>query len=236
MAPRLAKSLVTLRDQVNTKFPTRSIKSDGWIGDAAHAARESQHNPNDWDVVCALDITEDLSVGLDCMVLMDQIDALNDPRVFYEIHQGQIDNSDDSRTKYNGPNRHDTHFHLSVRYNVPALFDDPRPWNIPLLSSGPVIVKPAPRPPTSTVPAAGRTLRLSDPLMRGNDVAALQNELRNAYPAYRHTVSVQRGSLITVDGIFGRQCDAWVREFQKRWKLKVDGVVGPATKAKLRSL
>jgi hypothetical protein len=51
---------VTLRDQVNKKWPKRDKASDGWIGDPAHAARLSDHNPDSRGWVHALDIDEDL--------------------------------------------------------------------------------------------------------------------------------------------------------------------------------
>src|SRR4051794_9209283 len=59
MAFRLAKALETLRSQVNAAHPTRRKASDGWIGDTAHSARKSDHNPNSAGVVCALDMTHD---------------------------------------------------------------------------------------------------------------------------------------------------------------------------------
>lgn len=55
---RLCKSGVVLRNQVNKRFPGRDKRSDGWIGDAAHQARKSDHNPDEHGVVYALDIDE----------------------------------------------------------------------------------------------------------------------------------------------------------------------------------
>lgn len=143
---RLANSLITLRAAVDRKFPTRSKASDGWIGDAAHAARLSQHNPNEAGVVCAIDITEDLSVGLDCMRLMNELDASNDPRIYYLIHDHQIDNSDDSRTPYYGPNAHEKHMHISVKWDRPDLYDDPAVWRVPMLGTATPPSRPAPLP------------------------------------------------------------------------------------------
>lgn len=65
--PRLCDAGVTLRDQVNQKWPSRDKASDGWIGDAAHAARDgwgtngkgSYHNPDPNGVVHAIDLDED---------------------------------------------------------------------------------------------------------------------------------------------------------------------------------
>jgi peptidoglycan hydrolase-like protein with peptidoglycan-binding domain len=85
---------------------------------------------------------------------------------------------------------------------------------------------PAPLPVPAPRPAPGpRNLKRGD---TGADVAGLQKALAVQYPAYRH----EHGSLV-VDGVFGRITDAWVREFQSRSGLVVDGIVGPKTRAKL---
>ena len=60
MAWRLARSLETLRAQINALSPNRSKASDGTIGDAAHSARTSDHNPDGGGVVRALDLTHDV--------------------------------------------------------------------------------------------------------------------------------------------------------------------------------
>lgn len=215
---RLAHSLVALRDQVNAKFPTRSKLSDGWIGDAAHNARLSQHNPNSAGVVCAIDITEDLSVGLDCNRLMAELDASNDDRIFYLIHDGMIDNSNDVTTPYTGANKHTKHMHISVKWDQPDKYDNGRAWAIPMLTIVPEGEKPPKPGPVST---QRPTVRKGD---NNAHVAALQARLNRDYSAY---------SRLTVDGDFGPATDAVVREFQRRAGLVVDGVVGPKTWAKL---
>lgn len=55
----IAPCLLVLRDEVDGRWPNRSKASDGFIGDAAHAATWSDHNPNSEGVVCAFDITND---------------------------------------------------------------------------------------------------------------------------------------------------------------------------------
>src|SRR4051812_32280151 len=74
MAWRPAKSLVVLRQQANELWPNRSRASDGLIGDAAHAATPSDHNPTpDTNVVCAFDLTHDPSNGCNCDAISESI-------------------------------------------------------------------------------------------------------------------------------------------------------------------
>ena len=65
-----------------------------------------------------------------------------------------------------------------------------------------------------------RILFLKTPLMRGEDVAALQRAL--GFPADR------------IDGIFGKETDRAVRTFQKQKGMVVDGKVGLNTVNALR--
>ena len=79
MAWRLAKSLDRLRKQVNEVVPLRSKTDDGTIGDEAHSARESDHNPDDDGVVKAMDLTHDPLHGFDSYKFADALKASNDP-------------------------------------------------------------------------------------------------------------------------------------------------------------
>jgi len=56
---------VVLRDQLNRKYPKRDKRSDGWVGDSAHSARKSDHNPDSKGRVHALDIDENFGIGAD---------------------------------------------------------------------------------------------------------------------------------------------------------------------------
>lgn len=83
---------------------------------------------------------------------------------------------------------------------------------------------PRPRP---TVPVGEYAEVLLYRGSRGPQVAELQRRLKHAYAAYA-------GDL-RIDGVYGPDTEAAVREFQRRTAgLKVDGVVGPATAAALR--
>ena len=70
---RLVEAGVTLRDQVNRRFPKRDKASDGWIGDQAHRARRSDHNPDKDGWVHAIDIDADLGAKGDAERLADQL-------------------------------------------------------------------------------------------------------------------------------------------------------------------
>jgi len=57
---RLVAAGVRLRQQVDKAFPGRDKRSDGWIGDRAHQASKSDHNPDKNGWVHAIDIDADL--------------------------------------------------------------------------------------------------------------------------------------------------------------------------------
>lgn len=124
MSYYLAPSLVLLRDEVNQRWPKRSKRSDGWIGDASHSARKSDHNP-DWSapgkrrgVVRALDITTTSLSKSDIALLRKH--TTNDARVAYVIHQGRIYTHARGWYRYNGPNPHNNHLHVSLRHTAAA--------------------------------------------------------------------------------------------------------------------
>ncbi len=144
--PRPAKSIAALRAEVDARFPHRSKASDGMLGDADHATRDSDHNPWVRDgkvgVVTAVDITEDSAPGVPeiaDLIVATLIEG-RDARVKYLIHEGLIWRSYDkvlgSRlinawqpAPYAGPNGHFHHCHVSV-WDSKALYDSTAPWGI----------------------------------------------------------------------------------------------------------
>jgi hypothetical protein len=128
MACKCAPALVTLRAELNTMFPDRDKASDGCCGDAAHAARKSDHNPTD-GYAHALDIDENVAPGRDLVWLWDAWRANPDPRIKYLIYEAQIvhpNSTIDRRPKaYTGPNAHRHHMHVSI---VSTATHDTRRW------------------------------------------------------------------------------------------------------------
>jgi hypothetical protein len=136
MSWRLAKSLETLLNQINTAYPNRSKLSDGTIGDAAHAAVPSDHNPNAEGVVCALDLTHDPAHGFDAHVTANTLITHRHPNLKYVISNRRIAGAwtNWQWQVYSGSNPHDKHIHVSVgvgddgRSRQP--YDDTTNWNI----------------------------------------------------------------------------------------------------------
>jgi hypothetical protein len=132
MSWRVAKSLLTLRTQVDAMAPSRSKAADGTIGDTAHSARKSDHNPNANNVVTAMDITHDPAHGVDAGALAEMLRLSKDQRIKYVISNRRIFSSQQTPwqwREYTGANAHTKHVHVSVNAD-PALYDDTKPWTI----------------------------------------------------------------------------------------------------------
>ena len=203
MAYYMARSLGTLLQQVNTKFPNRSKASDGWIGDTSHSARKSDHNPDASGCVCALDITHDPASGMDSYLLAEALRTSADHRISYIISNGRISNPRIDRggwRTYHGADKHNHHVHISV---IREHADETSPWNLSYMEGKKVSAYV--RPP--------ETLRRGD---HGNRVTGLQRQLG-----------------LTADGLFGLKTQTAVKAFQTAHGLVADGVVGPSTWAEL---
>jgi hypothetical protein len=141
MSWRLAKALgATGKDgllgEVNRRSPTRSKVSDGGIGDAAHSATSSEHNPcSCCRVVCARDFTHD-PPAFDSYAFAEWLRARvldGEERVKYVISNGRIFSGRGQNhppgvwRRYSGKNPHAHHVHVSVRHGK-KFFDDSSPW------------------------------------------------------------------------------------------------------------
>lgn len=122
----LAPSLAVLRAEINARWPHRDHASDGTIGNAAHQATRSDHNPNSRGSVDAIDIDGD---GIDFPAIFAAI--RKHPSSRYVIYRRALYH----RLRgwrpepYTGPSPHEEHFHLSIDQTV-AAESDRRPWGL----------------------------------------------------------------------------------------------------------
>lgn len=104
-----------LRRAVDERWPHRSKRHDGWLGDQAHALRVSDHNPDRRGRVHAIDVT---ASGVEPRQIVRA--CIAHPSTEYVIWDGSIF----SRwrhfipAQYFGPNPHTSHLHISVSHDV----------------------------------------------------------------------------------------------------------------------
>lgn len=209
--PYLAQTLATFRASIDEQFPKRDKRSDGWIGDAAHAKRKSEHNPDSKGCVHAIDV--DIDDGDPGRDLRREIlsAAIGHKAVWYVISNGVIY----SRThgwnarKYTGSNAHTAHVHISILLTESAEKDTTLR-----------LVRTAPPTPWGPLYGGVAGTRVIKRWSRGNDVRQLQDVLNKWYP---------KRPQLTEDGEFGPSTVAAVQYAQKQLKLKADGIVSART-------
>lgn len=140
MKPKLSQSAIQLREQIDDTYgETRDRRSDGWIGDARHSSRDSDHNPDDLGWVRAIDVDRDLSgkPKPDLMpYLADQIRTFakkdKKKRISYIIFEGKIASPKQGWKfrKYTGINQHNHHCHISFNKSAD---EDRSFFNIPMI-------------------------------------------------------------------------------------------------------
>lgn len=130
MSWRLAYALEDLRAEVLERWPGTTVWT---IGDQDHASRASDHNPNQEDVVCAVDVLGREKAHTIWHHLLDR----RDHRTKYMIFDRQIVSSTRSPwqvRRYGGRNPHSDHIHVSVgrgpdgRSTGP--YDERGPWGL----------------------------------------------------------------------------------------------------------
>lgn len=219
----LAPSLVALEAEVDARWPKRKKDFDGSIGDAAHAARVSEHNPDrDADpmphgMVSALDITKDSAA----MVEAVRVKLVGDARVWYVIHNGHIwsRTHDWAKRTYDGPDAHVHHLHVSLRQTAEAAADTSS-WGIAKAAPKP---KPKPKPTPTPKPADALDPK-TVPGATGDQVKLLQRALNG------QSLGI---STLVVDGIYGPATQRAVAAFHRKHpeftstQVQRDPVIGP---------
>lgn len=124
---RIAVSIETLTAEVHARSPQTTIYH--YDNDTA---RNSDHDPNSYGVICAADIMQ--GHGLDLHKLSREIVASRHPECAYVIYNKQIAsrNTGWEWVEYHGESDHEDHIHVSVGvgpdgYKNPP-YDSTRPW------------------------------------------------------------------------------------------------------------
>lgn len=152
----LVPCLIALKAEFDHLAPGRDKESDGWIGDLAHQASKSDHNPDSRRLVHAIDVDKDLSGPVSMEQCVQAIVLRHrrglDDRLQNIIWNGKIWSRSwgwTART-YTGANQHRKHAHFSARYTT-AQEQDVRPWGVAALKPKPPPPKPAPTPREPTM-------------------------------------------------------------------------------------
>jgi len=204
------------RQQLTAIHPNRDQLSDGICGDEAHQARVSDHNVGN-----AVDITHDPPNGVDCHILAEDLrarcEAGHESRVTYIIWARRICAASTAWRwrAYTGQNPHTRHMHISIKA---ASRNDTRPWWV---SQDP----PTPPSASTNLRPSGDTIVTKLPTLRRG---ASGQHVRNA-----QALLVGHARAIKIDGDYGPATESTVRAFQSTTKIGADGVIGPATWAKL---
>jgi hypothetical protein len=130
MTAKLSRAAIQLREQIDDAFMGRDKASDGWIGDSRHAARKSDHSPDEQGWVRAIDIDRDLSGKAKPDLMPDLVDQIrlackkgSEKRINYIIFDGFIYSSKFRfiKRKYKGANKHNKHAHFSFKKEADLL-------------------------------------------------------------------------------------------------------------------
>jgi peptidoglycan hydrolase-like protein with peptidoglycan-binding domain len=250
MSWRVAQSLDQLLVELNKLAPARSKISDGAIGDAAHASRDSDHNPWVKDgltgVVTARDFTHDPAHGADMHKIVAQLVKKRDSRIKYIIWHKQIWRSYDKKglpawtaAAYTGTNGHTKHAHISVKSDKSS-YDSVMPWGLSKSGGAPTPIKPNPQTPS--VPQKPSIPKKPSKPNRGpqpqfekyREGIQLASRVLKEGNAGSDVKWIQAKVGVRADGYFGAITEDAVIEWQQAHKLAADGIVGPITWKALR--
>lgn len=222
---KLCAAGVTLRDQVNKKWPSRDKSSDGWIGDAAHQANSgwgtngkgSYHNVDPNGVVHAIDLDEDfLGKGKGgqkiAMQFAEQLatycrEGKDGGRIAHIVYEDQVASATANNWHFRGSGySHFQHIHISFTNKAD---NDGSLFKLPIFNE----VKPKPPVPIKIPTYPGRsTLSYKK---RNEDVKKMQKRL------------IAKGFVIPAGptGYYGDQTVAAVKKFYSSIEKKKNGMM-----------
>lgn len=145
---KLVAGGVTLRNQIDQRWPKRDKASDGWLGDADHLTRISDHNADGRGLVHALDVDEDFRGSkndnrwfADQLVTYARTRKPGSPRLKYVVYEDQIASGTYASTNWewrNGDYGHEIHIHTSFtrvgesdgsEFQIPILYGQRNLWD-----------------------------------------------------------------------------------------------------------
>lgn len=147
---RLCDAGVTLRNQVNERWPSRDKASDGWIGDAAHQANSgwgtngkgSYHNPDPNGIVHAIDLDEDfLGKGKgqkEAMEFAQQLatycrEGRDGGRIAHIVYEDKVASATANNWHFRGSGYGHTH-HIHISFTNKA-DNNGKPFDLPIFRS-----------------------------------------------------------------------------------------------------
>jgi hypothetical protein len=143
---KLVPAGVTLRKQTDLRWPGRDRRSDGWVGDAAHSARKSDHNPDKDGWVHALDIDENMGKrgpwrnGRTARQLANQLrlyaasDLPGADRIKYVVYEGRLTSGTYRATWWKWRKGNWGHYqHIHISFTSKAKKDE-RVFPLPILT------------------------------------------------------------------------------------------------------
>lgn len=226
--PRLCAAGVTLRDQVNQKWPSRDKASDGWIGDTRHQQNQgwgtngkgSYHNPDPNGIVHAIDLDEDF-FGKDkggqktAMEFAQQLatycrEGKDGGRIAHIVYEDKVASGTAQNWHFRGSGYgHTQHIHISFTNKAD---NDGSKFRLPIFESGDNKPKPPAPKPENSIPAYPGRSNL-EYKKKNNGVKDLQKQL------------IKKGFQIPAGptGLYGDQTVSAVKKFYSSVGKKKDG-------------
>lgn len=204
------------------------------VGDASHLSRKSDHNPFNWGygvVVSAIDVMiRNGFTKADAVNLVKALKGRSD--IQYIIYNRTIWSKSYGwkARKYTGSDPHTDHVHVSAAHTKAA----DRDTRGVIFRHPPTTPSPVKKPSAKPVSNPSKA-----PAFPGGPQSYYQEYVGNRNIPYRggvmqaQTQLKKLGYKITADGFFGEQTTFNIKKFQKANNLKPDGLLGPATWAKL---
>ena len=216
MAWRLAKSLGVLSKEIKSRYPKTTIWS---IGDKDHQDDWSDHNPNSKGVVCAIDILSNGGMSLGFFVGFITGEGAH-PNLRYVIYQDKIYERSNNFEPKNYRGAYHSHVHVSVGNGPDGRstrdYDSTEPWDY-------ASVTPPSNPKPPTTPNEG----WFESLM--SDLPELSKGSKGLYVNRHQALLNIAGARLVEDGDFGPVTERETEEFQRKYGLVPDGIVGPKT-------